>query len=190
MGLGELLVRADAVFQASASYLNAIVIALVILFAGFIIARIVGTALARLFTWAQLDDLLAKALGKRRHYARSIRTFIVRSLYIITVFLALASLRLAGVALVLLAGIVVLIVLVSLVLAAVEIIPNILARSRLEARHIHVGDEVEIDHPSGRIAGRITDMTLIDLQLKRPGGDVVFFPNSSLLGVRITKRRK
>jgi len=190
MNVGELLTRADAVFRAAVPYLNAVVIALVILFAGFIIARIAGTSLARLFTLTHFDDFCTKIFGRRRQYARSTRTFIVRSLYIITVFLALASLRLAGVALALLAGIVVVIVLVSLTLAAVEIIPNLLARSRLEARHIHVGDEVEIDHTSGRIAGRITDMTLLDVQLKRPGGDIVFFPNVSLLGVRITKRRK
>lgn len=189
MALGDILVRADAIYQSASSYLNAIVTALAILFAGFIVARMTGTALAKLFVVTAFDARCARVFGHRRQYARSIRTTIVRLLYLLTVYLALRSLRLAGVAVTTLVAIVIAIVLVSLAITAVELVPNLVARSRLQARRIGVGDEVDIDHASGRISGKVVEMNLLEVQVRRPSGDVVFFPNASLLGVRITRRR-
>jgi small-conductance mechanosensitive channel len=189
MAVGDILVRADAVYQSAASYLNAIIIALAILFVGFIIARITGAALNKLFAILEFDDWCTGLFGRRRKYARATRTTIVRTLYLITMYLALRSLRLAGVAITVIAAILVAIILVSLAILAIELIPNIAARSRLRARHIGVGDEVEIDHSSGRISGKIVGMSLFEVQVRRPSGDIVFFPNATLTGVRIAKRR-
>lgn len=189
MDVGTVLAWADGIYRAAASYLDALVIALAILFGGFIVTRIVETLLGRLFGIVEFDAHCARLLGKRRQYARATRTAITRILYLITVYLALRSVHLAGVAILLIVWITILIILVSLAIAAIDLLPNLLARSRLRARHIAVGDEVEIDHPSGRVAGRVAEMTLLELQIRRPGGDVVSFPNASLAGVRITKRR-
>ena len=189
MDIGAILARADAAFRSVSAYLNALVIALVILLAGFIIVRLVRTSLTRLFSVVALDDKLTRLLGRRRQYARSARTAVVRALYLVTMYLALRSLHLAGVAIALIVGVVVVIILVSFAIGAADLLPNILARSRLRARRLSVGDDVEIDTPAGRIAGRIVEMSLLDVQVRRPSGDLVFFPNASLIGVRITKRR-
>lgn len=190
MDTGALLVWADGSYRAAASYLDAVVIALAILFGGFVIARIVETALGKLLGAIELDAYCARLLGKRRQYARAMRTTVVRILYALTVYLALRSVRLAGVALTLIAWIVVAIILVAITISLIELLPNLIARSRLRARRIGVGDDLEIDHPAGKVIGRVIEMGLLELQIRRSGGDVVFFPHASLVDVRITRRRQ
>ena len=131
MDIGAILARADAAFRSVSAYLNALVIALVILLAGFIIVRLVRTSLTRLFSVVALDDKLTRLLGRRRQYARSARTAVVRALYLVTMYLALRSLHLAGVAIALIVGVVVVIILVSFAIGAADLLPNILAPSRL-----------------------------------------------------------
>ncbi len=190
MDTGALLAWADGSYRAAASYLDAVVIALAILFGGFVITRIVETALGKLLNAVEFDALCARLLRKRRQYARATRTAVVRLLYIITVYFALRTVRLAGVTITVISWIIVAIILVALAISLVELLPNLIARSRLRARHIAVGDDLEIDHPAGKVVGRVIEMSLLELQVRRLGGDVVFFPHASLTDVRITKRRQ
>jgi small-conductance mechanosensitive channel len=183
----DALAAMTALFDKVSGVLNTIVVALVIALFGFIIGKTVEIILRSLFSRIQLDDRLTRLFGARRNYSRAIRRTVVRLIYVAAVVLALHELTLADEAIIIVVGIIVLIALANIIVAGVEILPNLLARRLLAAKHIAIGDDVAVHDTSGVITGTVIDMTLIDVRIKRKNGDVFFIPNRAFLRTMIKR---
>jgi hypothetical protein len=184
----DVLGYADVLFSSVREYLNAFVIALVILLSGFILARIADRLSFKLFVAVSFDDFCYSIFRRRRNYARATRGTIVNIMYLVTLYFALQQLRVERVALLFAVGLLAFIVLVSLVLAAAETLPNVVSRFRLRNIGIRKGDTIIIHDVAGKLKGKVTAIRLIEVELKRNDGDVFFYPNVGLLRTRVTKR--
>lgn len=190
MAINDVLSWASGFSSRFADYLSAIVIALVILLLGFIIARIADRSMQKLLLRADFDTRMARLFRRRLNYARGLRVTIVRILYLATVLIALERIGASGIAVMLVAGALALIALLSLIVAGIDVIPNLLARAELNRRGIGAGDLVELLSESGTVKGRIVDITLTDVHLRRAGGDLLFIPNAAFLSNRLVKKRR
>ena len=169
-------------FQQFSGYLNTVVIALVILLGGFIFGRLVDRALHKLLLRIQLDTRVSRIVGARRNYARASRTTLVYVIYVMTIFLALEKLKLDVIATTFVLIMFVFIILVSFVLAGVEFLPHVIGRWQLRSRSLEKGMRVE--------KGTIVGVTLFDLRVKRPNGDILFYPTAMLPRVKLKKYRR
>jgi small-conductance mechanosensitive channel len=188
MAIADLLLDAESLFQDMSFYLNKVTIALVIILFGLVIGKILEGMLRRLFSRIELDERLTKVFGARRNYARAIRRSIVRIIYVVTVIIALGTLSVLSEVFTLLLLLIVFVVLVSWVLAGIEVVPNFLARGALTRKGIRVGDEIVVMHSTGVIQGRVLDLTLTDVRLKRKNGDIFFIPNALFLRQAIVRK--
>ncbi len=177
-------------FQQFSGYLNTVVIALVILLGGFIFGRLVDRALHKLLLRIQLDTRVSRIVGARRNYARASRTTLVYVIYVMTIFLALEKLKLDVIATTFVLIMFVFIILVSFVLAGVEFLPHVIGRWQLRSRSLEKGMRVEITDSSGTVKGTIVGVTLFDLRVKRPNGDILFYPTAMLPRVKLKKYRR
>jgi len=185
----DILLQAQLIFDRMANWLNAIVIALVIVLVGFILGRIIDRVLYKFFLRINFDDMLYKLFGARRRYSQATRRTIVRLIYLLSILAALARLNLDKMVITLVIGLIVLVIVVSLFMAGTEILPNLLARWRLQQRKIVVGDTVEFVDASGIVKGKIVDITLLEVQIRRAGGDLVFVPLAAAIKNKITRKR-
>lgn len=188
MALADILLRAETTFQNISVYLNKIVIVLVIVFAGFILGKIVESILRRLFAHIDLDERMTKMFNAKRNYARAIRRSIVRLIYIFTMLYALSKLAVLEEVFTVLMILVLFTILASGVLAGIDVVPNLLARAQLQ-RKVSVGDEITLNHSSGAMHGTIVDITLTDVRLKRRNGDLFFIPNAVFLQSVLKRHR-
>ena len=190
MTMNDVLVQAESLFASMSLYLNNVIIALVIILAGFILGKILESILRHIFAKLEVDERLTKIFSARRNYSRAIRRTIVRLVYVTAIILALQQVSLIKPVLTMLEFLAVVVVLISFMLAGLDVVPNIAARTALKHKRLTVGDEVVFTDPTGVIQGTIIDMTMIDVRVKRKNGDIFFIPNSVFLKQSITKRRK
>jgi small-conductance mechanosensitive channel len=190
MAIVDVLLKAESVFTSMSFYLNKVIIALVIIMAGFIVGKIVEGILRNVFARMNIDDRLSTFFAARRNYARAIRRSVVRIIYIVAIVIALEQVSLFQPVLTLLEFLAVVVILISVSLAGVDVIPNLAARAALRHKRLAVGDDVVFTDQSGVIQGTIIDMTLIDVRIKRRNGDVFFIPNAVFLKQSIAKKRR
>jgi small-conductance mechanosensitive channel len=189
MALSDILLRAETTFQNVSFYLNKVVIVLVIIFAGFIIGKIIESILRRIFVKVGLDDKLTNIFKARRNYSRAIRRSVVRLIYLCTVLYALSKLAVLEEVFAIVVILVIFAILASWILAGIDVIPNLLARMQLHGRGIAVGNEVSVMHNTGMIQGLVVDMTLTDVRVKRKNGDLFFIPNAVFLESVVKRHR-
>lgn len=185
----DIIVRAETLFTQVSFYLNKLVIALVIILFGFIIGKIVERTLRILLAKLDTDEKLARLFKVRRNYARAIRRTIVRLIYLVTILIALNTLRLLSPVIVMLVFLAVIVITISIILAGIDVFPNLAARATLIKKRITIGDEIVISTPGGNVHGTIVDMTLTDVHIKRRNGDLFFIPNSVFLNGYLAKKR-
>jgi small-conductance mechanosensitive channel len=190
MGIADTLAGADALFQRASSWLNVIVIALVIILLGFILGKIVEGILRKLLLHFKVDERLSAAFNARRNYARAIRRTVVRIIYVATVILALRTLSLLEGVWMALLLIVALVALSSFVIAGLDVVPNIAARAVIGRRRLAPGDEITLMDESGSIHGTIMDVSLTYVCVRRRNGDMFFIPNALFLRDRVVRRKQ
>ncbi|MBR9700961.1 mechanosensitive ion channel family protein [Candidatus Woesearchaeota archaeon] len=189
MFLDTLMQGAEETFLLVQDDLNTFVIALVILLLGFIVGRITDRALHKLLLRTEFDDRCFRIFGRRRRYAFSTRRTIVRVIYVLTILAALSEIGLAILAVKLFIGLLIFIVVISTIIGAIDMVPHLLGRRTLAARKVAVGDEISLEDPHGRVEGKVVGITLLELKLKRPNGDILFLPLASFVSNSFTKRR-
>ena len=189
MAWADVLSEADVVFQGMSFYLNKIIIVLVIILFGFIIGKIVESILRRVLAGLNTDEYLTKIFKARRNYARAIRRTIVRIIYLITILIALEYLSIVMPVLYGLLLCAIIVIIVSLVLVGIDIVPNLTARSLIRHKRFGIGDEITVIDRTGVLHGTIADITLLEVQLKRRNGDVIFIPNAVFLKDKVIRKR-
>jgi small-conductance mechanosensitive channel len=190
MAIADVLLKAESIFASMSFYLNKVIIALVIILAGFIIGKIVESILRNIFARIDIDERLTKAFNARRNYARAIRRTIVRIIYVVAIIIALKQVALLVPVITMLEFLAVVVLLISVALTGVDVVPNLAARAALRHKRLMVGDDIVFTDETGVIQGTIIDMTLIDVRIRRRNGDVFFIPNAAFLKHSITKKRK
>jgi hypothetical protein len=190
MALVDLLQQAENLFASFSFYINKVVIALVIVLLGFILGKIVESALRYLFSRISLDDRLTKLFKVRRNYARAIRRSIVRIIYFVTVLIALDKLSLVEPVYTVIMFLALIVIVISIALAGMDVIPNLVARASLQRKRITVGDEVLVNDKAGQIQGIIVDITLTDVHIKRRNGDLFFVPVAVFLREIVSRRKR
>ncbi len=154
--------------------INRFILAIVILFVGFIIGRIFGKVLlkilheAELNSWANkiqikfsLEDLLSKSIEL--------------VVYIITIFLTFDQLGIAKLILYFILVFLALIIIASLILGIRDFIPNYFSGLKIKNK-LKVGSSLKV----GSIQGVVEKRTLIETKLRTNKGDLFLIPHSYL----------
>ena len=103
------------------------IVGLVILLAGFLIARLVGKLVRRLLNSLELNKLLKKLTRTNVHLEEIAESFTTYFIYFITVVIVLQHLGLATTVLNMIAGAVIIIIILSTFLGIKDFIPNAIA---------------------------------------------------------------
>ena len=125
-------------------------VAIIILLAGFIIAKIAGKAVKRILAEAELNKILAKA--KFTPMSDAIGGIVEYALYAATLLVVLQQLGLANIILWVAGIIAVIVIILSLTLTIRDFIPNVIVglfiRKKLQAK---LGKQVTLGMISGRL---------------------------------------
>jgi small conductance mechanosensitive channel len=166
--------------------LSRIVIAVLILLIGLIIGKLIGTLIRRALNEVKLDKYTRSA-GLKLSLEKSIANIASYIIYVIAIIMSLDQLGLTTAILTIFAGIILFVIAVSFILAIRDFFPNILAGMRIKLRKIFAeGDEVQILE----VKGIITNIGLLETQLKTAAGEDVIIPNSVFNKRQVIVRKK
>ncbi|MBW2988564.1 mechanosensitive ion channel [Candidatus Woesearchaeota archaeon] len=160
--------------------------ALVILFTGFITARLVGVLSKRLLREVNLNQIITKSIGLRLSAEEILSSLIIYFIYFITVVMALnqigaTSKLLHGVTLT-----IIIIVCISIFIALKDFVPNIIAGVYLlHLAHYKPGDQIEFDN----VKAKVIEVDLLETRLQTPDKDFLVVPNSTMLKKVLRVRR-
>lgn len=162
-----------------------IAVALVILFVGIVIGRIVKIVLRSVFAEIEIDYLVRKATKRRYKIKNMVSTAAEYSIYSASLIVSLRVLGIASdvviVILLLAAGV----LSASVVLNIKDFFPNIAARSKINKKLLLSGKNVKI----GNTSGIVKKVSFTGVFLKTGSGDTIFFPNSSIVKEGIKRSR-
>jgi potassium-dependent mechanosensitive channel len=170
----------------AAQLMNRFVLALVILFAGFVIARILGILAMLLLKELNLNALILKLSGVKLSVEEMLSGLITYSIYLGTVILALNQIGLTTKLVYTLAVSVFVIVLISIFIALKDFVPNLIAGFYiLHKGYVKVGDRVSIDNTEGVIK----EINMLESRIETKEKDSLLIANSSLVNklVKIIK---
>jgi small-conductance mechanosensitive channel len=157
-------------------WLTKIALAVIIIFTGFIIGRIVGKLVYKFLKEIELNNALKKA-GIPLQIDKAASKIAKVMIYLIFIIWALNELGITTTVLNILLIAALVILIISFLLAAKDFIPNLISGVSLFNRAtIKKGDWVKIE----QLEGEVIKTGLLETQLKTKKGDVVHFPNSSL----------
>ncbi|MEM4710764.1 MAG: mechanosensitive ion channel [Candidatus Woesearchaeota archaeon] len=163
--------------------------ALVILFLGFIIGRILRSVILRIFEFADLDAFLRNKFKiKRASYILSKIVEII--IYLITIILVLIKINLATT--IITTIIIILIVFLTLffIFGLNDIIANFFSGVLFRMKKtISVGDRIKIRQKNRLIIGTISDITMLEIKIKTEREELII-PNTLLARSIVTKMKK
>ena len=166
--------------------LSRIIIAVLILFIGLIVGKLIGTLIRRALNEIKLDKYTRSA-GLKFSLEKSIANIASYIIYVIAIIMSLDKLGLTTAILTIFVGIIIFVIAVSFLLAVKDFFPNIFAGIRIKIRKLFSeGDEVQIRE----VKGIITNMGLLETQLKTPAGEDVIIPNSVFSKRQIIVKKK
>lgn len=173
--LNNFLVAADNIVAAITPLLNRVVIALVILFVGFILGKIVGRFLFKVFDDLNIDGLAKKLLGKSLSLERGISAVVAAFIYLIAIIMALNALGLTTVVLSAIIIIVLILVGISVLLAIKDFVPNLSAGLMIRQKDMfREGDTISFNSTSGVVE----EFSFFETRLRSKGNEVLIVPNN------------
>lgn len=163
---------------------NSFFVALIILFLGFIIGRLVGKFIKKLLSDFDVDSLMRNALDVRFPLTDVISAVVTYLVYFVAVVMALDMLGVATQVLTVISLGVIALLVVLIILGIKDFIPNAIAGLSLHSRKfVAVGDVISVDTMRGRVAA----ITLVETQIKTSSGDLICIPNSYLMRHAVRK---
>ncbi len=177
----------DTINRLLQPFYSQIIVALILIFFGLILGKLLGSLVKRILTEIRLDRLVKSLTGISLQVESFISSLVKYFTYFVFVIWALEKLGLGSIVLNLLAGGVILIVIVSFILGIKDFIPNAVAGIFLHVKGILREDDwIKTDD----IEGRVVKVELVDTQLETRSKDIIFIPNSVLAKGRIIKIKK
>lgn len=158
--------------------------ALLILFIGFIIGRVIGQLIKRMLRGINLDRNVRKTLGTRFSLENAIAQVITILIYAAAVIMTLDYLDLTTVILTIITTAIIVILAVSLLLAVKDLLPNFFAGITLKYRRdFKDGDIISVKG----VTGKVEEISLLSTKMTS-GKDTVIIPNSVFLqeGYQVT----
>ena len=169
----------------NAWYIRAIA-AVLILFIGFIIGKLIGKTLFRIFNNLEINSML-RSLGIKVDAEKKISSLAEYFVYFITIIIFLNNLGVTTTIIYILAGAVAIVFIGYSLLAMKDFIPNMFAGFYINKhRMIRKGGLVR----AGSVEGRVVEINLIETKIRTKDGDIVYIPNSTLTKTGVTQINK
>jgi small conductance mechanosensitive channel len=163
-----------------------LVLAVFILFLGFIIGRVLGLLVRRLLSDVQFDRHL-RNIGVRFSLERLAAGGLSIIIYVATIFFALNTLGLASTVITIILFGIIFIVGISFLLAIRDFFPNLLSGMRIKLAHLfEVGDEVQIKE----VKGKISRIGLLETRLITSFKEEIIIPNALFIKRKIIVRKR
>lgn len=160
-----------------------IIAAMLILLIGFIIGRLIGKTLLKIFSNLEINSML-KSLGMKIDAEKKISSLTEYFIYFVTVIIFLNNLGVTTTIIYILAGAVAIVFIIYSILAMKDFIPNMFAGFYINKhRMIRKGSFVRI----GSVEGRVVDINLIETKIRTKEKDIVYIPNSTLTKTGVTQ---
>ncbi len=158
--------------------LTDLLIATLILIAGFIIGRFLGRLITRLLSEIELNNFFRLATGISARIDHMIGSAISYLTYIVFIMVALDRMGLSSAILNMIAGGVFVVIIIAILLAIKDFVPNLFAGIFIHSKKMfEEGDKIETDH----VKGKVIQIGLIETKLRSGLKDIIYIPNSSII---------
>jgi len=148
--------------------------ALLILFIGFIIGRIVGVLFKRLLNGINTDKNIKRVIGIKLSIEKIVTQITSGLIYVTTVIMALNHLGVTTVILTIITAIIIIIFAISLLLAVRDLLPNLFAGFAIKYRgDFVVGQEIKVKG----VQGVVSEINFLNTKVTS-GDDLLVIPNS------------
>lgn len=163
-----------------------IIVAIIILLIGFILGRVAEKLVNRMLHEVDMDKML-KAAGSKF----SLENFLSKSLkyliYFIFIIFALNQLGITATILYIVLVAILIVLIISTFFGIKDFIPNFFAGiSIYRKKYILVGEKIRVND----VEGEVIQVNLTETRLRTKKGDIIYFPNSTLMKSKIVKLKK
>jgi len=168
--LDQILSFADVVVVRITPILNDIVAALLIVFIGFIIGKILGNIVARFFRDVKTVFL------KRYSLANTTSNIVKYTMYTTSIIFALQSLNALWLVLVFIVLCFAIVLGFSLFFTIKDFLPNFLARSKVTKKY-----EVGKSYSIRKVRGVVENIGLLEVRLRKKNDDIIIIPHKEVV---------
>lgn len=162
-------------------------IAIIILLLGFIIGKIMGRLLLKIFELVEFD-LLIKRLFKIKNISKTLSLAVSYLINMVSLVMALNKLEITTAVITTIVIVVIIALLLIIVFGTNDIFANFFAGILLRFRKsINVGDNLRIKDSKKTIEGRVLSVGYLNMNLETVRKEIVHVPNMLLLKSIITK---
>ncbi len=168
-------------------FLQDIVIAIVIVLAGFILAKILGKLISKILNAFHVDENLKKHAGMKVSVEQIAGLIVTYLVYLVTVVVALNQLHATSFIFNLVAILLIVLVVVAIILGIKDIVPNLIAGMILHKRcFLKEGDHIKMND----IEGKILHVSLFETRIETKSKDHISVPNTLLTKSEVLKYKK
>lgn len=171
--LNQILSFADFVVVSVSPILNEIAAALLIVFIGLIIGKILGNVALRFFRDVKMVFL------KKYRLANTVSNVVSYSIYTLAIILALRYLNALWIVLVLVVLCFAVVLGFSVLFTIRDFLPNFFARSRVKKKY-----EVGKTYSIRKVSGVLENIGFLELRLRTKNGDIITIPHKEVFSRR------
>ena len=171
------LTQAPSILQ-SVDIISSWTVAFILFVLGLILGRVLGKVVEKLLREFNVGSAVRKKTGMKSSFEKLVSGFVSYCVYIVFFILALNKIGITAVILDIVAIILIVMLAISLILSIKDSLPNIIAYRKLTSRgDLQVGSTITVQN----ITGVVEELTLFEIRLKTPSGDIIHIPNSVLM---------
>jgi len=168
-------------------YTTKFIVAIIILFFGFIVGRVLGKVIQKVLHELELNNILKKTVKVKMPLEQIISHTVMYLIYFVTIVMALNQIGLATDILNIVLGGFMIIIILALFLSIKDFIPNFISGIFIHQKQfIKEGDLIKVKN----IEGRITDISLVETLVQTKQGDIIYIPNSVLTKSEVIKIKR
>jgi small conductance mechanosensitive channel len=193
-GTNQSIVSAQAINNIL-SAINPLVIkiftAIIFLFMGFIIGRIVYRILLKLFEMIELTKNIRNATKWKIDLSKVIASVISYAIYIAAIVIALNTIGITKTVVMIIVVIVLIILIFGAIFGANDFASNFFSGIVVRFRKkLHVGDHVSIEDNGKTIKGKIVAVNNLGIRLEKSHDEIIIIPSATLIKSTIKKQEK
>jgi small-conductance mechanosensitive channel len=166
---------------------NNLILALLIMFVGFIIGKFIGKFVERILAEVEFSAIVRKIIPLQFSLEAMIGSLLAYVIYFITILIVLTRLDIEKQVVNFVAAVILVVVVLSFFLGIWDTVPNVIAGIRLQRRRfMRLGGRIA----TGIVDGKIVEMSLTDTVVRTRKGDRIYIPNALLLKQIVTERKR
>ena len=185
MAIARLINSVYDYLQASyMGWLSKFVVAVVVLFVGFILGKLAGRLVYKFLHSFDINENLKKLTGVKVQVEEILEIFTTYFIYFITIVTVLQQVGIATTILHMIAAGVLIIIILSTFLGIKDFIPNAIAGFFVQKKKlVRIGETIKVKGMQGKIVG----ISLVETKMETKQGDIIFIPNSVLTKTEVVK---